>query len=458
MQTPLQNASSLKSRVFKATGWVAMGQITAQLLRLAGNLVLTRLLAPEMFGIMAIAMAIQVAVAMPADIGLEQAVIRSTRGHERSFCNTAFTLRVLRGCLIWIVCSAVAVGLGAINALGWLPSESVYATSILPVIFSAVSFSFVISGFNSTKHSVATRNIDVKSLTAIALISQAANITVGILFALVTHSIWSIVAAILFGSVVKMVLSHIWWPGPIDRFEWEPEAFQEIFHFGKWTSLSSAVTGVAAQGDRLLLGSWVSPAMLGYYSIAFNLLGVFENAVSSLRGNILLPALSEVVRQQPDRVPEVYFRMRWVIDAGFVGMAGVLFATGEWIVGVMYDVRYAPAGWMLQLLSFSLLFGRYGLSQTAYLALGRPSHLAAINSVRMISLFVMTPALYYMLGVEGAILGIAFHRMPTLLWVFWFNRRYRLNNFGLEFVVLGVWPLGWIAGHVSIALLKMIHP
>jgi O-antigen/teichoic acid export membrane protein len=455
MQVPLQNAGSLKSRVFKATGWVAMGQVSGQFLRLAGNLVLTRLLAPEMFGIMAIAMAIQVAVVLPADVGLEQAVIRSPRGHERSFRNMAFTLRVLRGCLLWIVCSAVAIGLGTIITLEWLPPKSVYATPVLPVIFATISFSSVIRGFNSTKHSIATRNIDVKSLTAIELISQAATITCGILVAVVTHSIWSIVAGILFGSVVKMVLTHVWWPGPIDRFEWEPDAFQEIFHFGKWTSLSSAVTGLAAQGDRLLLGSWISPAMLGTYSIAFNLLGLVDNSVARVRGNILLPALSEVFRQQPDRLPEVYFRMRWVVDTGYVGMAGFLFATGGWIVAFLYDERYASAGWMLQLLSFGLLFGRYGLSQTAYMALGKPSHLAAINSVRLVSLFVLTPALYYMLGTEGAILGIAFHRLPTLLWVFWFNRRYRLNHFGLELAVLGMWPLGWLVGHGLIALVDM---
>ena len=140
--------------------------------------------------------------------------------------------------------------------------------------------------------------------------------------------------------------------------------------------------------------------------------------------------------------------------AGFVGMAGFLFSTGEWIVSLLYDARYAPAGGMLELLSFSLLLVRYGLPQVAYLALGRPSHLASINGVRLLSLFVMVPTLFYLLGIQGAILGIAFHQMPILLWIFWFNHRYRLNNLRLELVVLFVWPLGWLMGS---ALLAALH-
>jgi hypothetical protein len=43
--------------------------------------------------------------------------------------------------------------------------------------------------------------------------------------------------------------------------------------------------------------------------------------------------------------------------------------------------------------------------------------------------------------------------MPILVLIFWFNRRYHLNNLGLELVVLGMWPLGWLVGTVLLAVL-----
>jgi O-antigen/teichoic acid export membrane protein len=120
----------------------------------------------------------------------------------------------------------------------------------------------------------------------------------------------------------------------------------------------------------------------------------------------------------------------------------------------LYDERYAPAGWMLQLLSFGLLFARYGLAQNAYLALGRPSYLTAINVAKVISLFVLVPGLFHAFGIQGAIAGIAFYLLPSVLWVFWFNQRHGLNNVRLELAVLCMWPLGWLGGF---ALLALVH-
>jgi O-antigen/teichoic acid export membrane protein len=405
---------------------------------------------------MAIASVIQVAVSLPADIGLEQAVIRSARGHERKFLNTAFTIQMIRGWLLWILCLGVAFALNAAKAWHWLPSDSVYATPEFPVLLSVVSLSAVITGFQSMKLCIASRSLDVKGLTSVELISQMGTVAVAIVLAWITHSIWAVILGGLAGSMLKTFLSYTWWKGPLDRFNWEGESVRELLHFGKWTSVSSALTGLATNGDRLLLGSWVDSRILGFYSIAFNMAMAFEGIASRLFLSVLLPAFSEVTRQTPDRLREVYFRTRWIVDVGFISMAGFVFSTGDWMVRFMYDARYAPAGVMLQLLSFNLLFTRYGLAQTIYLAQGRPRYLAAISAVRLLSLFILVPTLFYTFGIEGAIMGIALHQFPSALLVFWFNRRYGLNNFYQELVLLSGWPVGWLSGHIVIKVVNAL--
>jgi hypothetical protein len=108
------------------------------------------------------------------------------------------------------------------------------------------------------------------------------------------------------------------------------------------------------------------------------------------------------------------------------------------------------------MLSFGLLFSRYRLAQKAYVALGHPNHEAITNVVKVVSLFVLVPTLFYAFGIYGAILGIAFHMMPVVPWVFWFNRRHRLNSIRLELTVLGVWPLGWLLGCALVALTRAV--
>ena len=90
--------------------------------------------------------------------------------------------------------------------------------------------------------------------------------------------------------------------------------------------------------------------------------------------------------------------MRRLADVSYVGGAGLLFAIGQTLIATLYDVRYLAAGHMLQVLSFALLFSRYGLVQDAYIALGKPQYLAAINLIKVVSLFVVVPAMFYLLG------------------------------------------------------------
>jgi O-antigen/teichoic acid export membrane protein len=254
---------------------------------------------------------------------------------------------------------------------------------------------------------------------------------------------------------LSTLLSHIWLDGPPDRFALDRKFLPKILHFGKWIFVSSAVSVFAMNGDRLLLGGWIDPTMLGYYSIALNLAMVVEGIAERLFGTVSLATLSEVARLQPERVSSLYFRMRWPADAVFVSMAGFLFAAGQWIIRLLYDERYAPAGPMLQILSFGLLFARYRLALKTYTSLGYPNYEAITNIVRVVSLFVLVPTLFYTFGIEGAIVGIALHAMPGVLCVFWFNRRFGLNNISLELTVLGMWPLGWLFGSILVIMFNV---
>src|SRR5713101_1716008 len=92
----------LVQRVLRAGGWTVLGYGTSQLLLLAGNLILTRLLFPEAFGLMAIVLAVMVGVALLSDVGIEQSIIHNKRGNEPAFVNTAWSIKVIRGVLMWL--------------------------------------------------------------------------------------------------------------------------------------------------------------------------------------------------------------------------------------------------------------------------------------------------------------------------------------------------------------------
>jgi O-antigen/teichoic acid export membrane protein len=453
----MNDTLSLKARVFRAGSWTLFGYSVALVLRLLGNLIMARLLAPEAFGIMAMATTINVIVGLFSDIGLRQAIIQSKNGQNEEFLNTAWTVQIVRGAWIWVACLLIAGGLYFADRAGWVPTNNVYGNSILPAIIAVGSFSSVILGFQSMKLTIMSRRLELRRVTLIDLIQMTASYAVAIVMGWLTHSVWSFIVNGIVGSIVYTLLSHFWLSGHRDQLAWSRPALNEILRFGRWVFVSSIIGVLAMNGDRLLLGGWITAASLGFYSIASGLSSMVDGIAGRIFANVSLPALGEIARDRPERVPEVYTRMRWGADTLYIVVAGFLYATGQKIITILYDPRYLPAGDMLQLLSFGLLFSRYSLAQSAYVALGKPNYVAALNVAKVISLFALVPTMFYFFGIRGAILGVALYLLPTVPLIYWFNHKHGLNNFRLEVGVLAMWPLGWLAGEFVLSVLSWLQ-
>jgi O-antigen/teichoic acid export membrane protein len=440
---------SLRSRVVRAGGWALTGHFGLLSLRLIGTVILTRIFSPAVFGVFAVVNTISVVVSLLTDIGLHQAVIRSSQGADEAFLNTAWTLQIVRGLGIWIFGGCFGVALFLAGSLGAVPPSSTYASPELPELIPAILANAFVLGFQSMKAVTASRDLNLKRVTSIELIAQSVHLVVTVLLAWATRSVWSYVASGLLASTVTVLLSHLWLKGPRDRFAWDRAALKELGSFGKWIFLSSAVGAAAMNADRLLLAGWLSSTQLGYYSLASNLVATAETLAGKLFGVVALPVLSQVGRERPERFARSYLRLRWVLDTAVVCAAGFLFSAGQGIVILLYDERYLSAGSFLQLLSFGLIFFRYQLAQNAYIALGRPEYVMLINLLKVTSLISIAAILFYLFGVWGGVLGVAIHTLPAAILIIVFNQRYKLNNLRLELLMAPAWVFGLLAGIIA---------
>jgi O-antigen/teichoic acid export membrane protein len=437
---------SLRARTLRAGGWTVVAHIAGQLLRLVSSLVMTRILAPEMFGVMAIAIVVQVIVALLSDIGLHQAIVQGRRGNEPEFLDTAWSLQIVRGWIIWGVCICAGIALYVLGHSAWAPAGTVYASAILPTIIAATSFTSVIMGYTSTKSITANRDLDMRRVTLIDLIAQIAGLLLMFAIGWWTRTIWSVVAGMLLTSLVSLSLSHGWLGGHRNRFRFDPVCVKEIISFGRWIFVSSALGVLAANGDRLLLGMWLSAGVLGIYAIALNLATVVEGLAYKLFGSVSFAVFSEAARDTPGRLRELYFRMRLPADVTFLAAAGFLYGAGQSIVNLLYDHRYAQAGSMLEILSFGLFFTRYSLSGSCYVAIGKPQYLTVVQLLNIVSLLMLIPALYAMYGVAGAIWAVALYRVPSSAAAMFFNARNGIHSTLFEIAVLPTWGVGWLLG------------
>lgn len=453
MASPEQ--SSLRERVLRAGGWTIVGHGAGQIIRLASNLIMTRLLVPEMFGIMAIAWIIMTGMQLLSDMGLRQNIVQSRRGDDPTFLGTAWAIQILRGGVLWLAALCIA---GMIYLMQWqrlMPEGTVYADPLLCPVVAVLSFAALIAGFESTRIARAERMLAQANIVRMELLSQALGIGCMITWAVFDRTIWALVAGGVVTATTRVALSHLALPGTGDHWVWNGEMFREIVHYGKWIFLTSVLGFAVNNGDRLLLGGLVTPEAMGLYVIAFLIADAITQLMSKLLASVSFPALSEVARDRPAELKAAYYRFRLPIDALTLFTAGALFIAGDAVIDLLFDDRYRGAGAILEILALSLVFVRYGVAEMCCLALGKPRILSMQIAVRGLALYSLIPALFYLFGFEGALWAVVLHRVFSLLPVFAFKIQHGLLDIRKELVVLPIFFVGMLAGAAGRSLLTM---
>jgi O-antigen/teichoic acid export membrane protein len=397
---------------------------------------MTRLLVPEMFGVMAIASVILVGLAMFSDVGLKLNIVRSKRGSDPAFLNTAWVVQILRGVVLGLVAVGAALFIFLADRIGMIAKGTAYADPSLPYVIAVLSMTAVIGGFQSTKLSEASRNLSIKHVTKLGIAAQIAGLSCMIGWVLIDRSIWALVAGNICSALVLALFSHAWLPGVDNHWEWDRSAFREIFHFGKWIFLSSILGFLVGNGDRLLLGSLVNANVLGVYIIAFSIFSSVDQVLNKIVSDVSFPALSEIVRERPLELKTTYYRFYVVVASFAYFCSGILMASGQLLIESLYDQRYKEAGWMLEVLAVALLSVPFRSVTQCFMALGMPRVDLNCIVIQLVTLFVVTPIAFHYWGVPGSIWAIALSHFSYLPLIIWYSIRYRLLDARKELFLL----------------------
>lgn len=403
-------ATGTLGKVARGVSWTVVGFTASQVLRFAANLALTRLLFPDAFGLMALVQVFVTGLVMFSDVGLGQSIMQNKRGDDDDFLDTAWTIQVARGFVLWAGTCALAI-----------PLANLYGEPMLAQLLPVAGLSLVIAGFNPMRIWSANRHLHLGRLVAIDLINQVIGAVVLIALAWWTKSVWALVVGGVFSAVTYLAFTHAYLPGRTSKFRWETSAAHELLHFGKWLFLSSALAFLIAQGDRGILGLYLSMESLGVYNIGYFLASFPILLGGAIVGKVFLP----LYREKPPSASSDNFRnvrrLRFLITAALMSSLLMLVLVGVKLVSLLYDPRYAMAGGVVVIIGCAQIMQVIGLTyDQAALAAGDSRRfflLFAVRAVLHLSLFVAGLELG---GVPGAIAGqalamILFH--PLIIWL-----------------------------------------
>ncbi|MEJ1933656.1 oligosaccharide flippase family protein, partial [Nostoc sp. NIES-2111] len=227
-------------KIVRGVAWTVGPFGASVVLRLASNVIISRLLTPDIFGIMVVISTIRYGVELLTDIGIEQSIVQNKNGEEPRFSNTAWTIQLLRSVLLFAILLAVS----------W-PLASFFDVPAAYIQFSGLMI--VIVGLQSPARAFLQRRLQfaARNLFELALVAANSIITVGLVFLMPT--VWGVLLSNTVSTAVATAATFLL-PTSKVRFTLDREFAREIISFGKWIFLSSLVAFLCGNFDRIYLG------------------------------------------------------------------------------------------------------------------------------------------------------------------------------------------------------------
>ena len=436
--------SHKKSRAIMGSFWSGVGFGSSQAIRLASNLILTRLLFPEIFGLMALIQVILQGLKMMSDIGISTSVIRDERGDEAEFLNTAWTLQIMRGFLIWFISLLVAY-----------PMATAYDSMDLVMLIPLVGFTVVFQGLTSPAALVLKRHIELDKLLAWEITSQLITTVMTITAVWYFRSIWAIAIGSVLGALVTCILSYRLPYKHKLRLTMDSKSVSGILGFGKWIFISSFVTLVINKGDILVLGLFLSKADLGVFAIAAIWSRLAYELLQKINQQVMTPLYAISFREDRSSVKAKMARIRVrLLALSLPIILGLVFGGGL-LIETLYDARYQSAGWMLQVLAVGTIAAAItATSANALLSFGDSFGYMVFqltSGVLMVTCMLVGGSQY---GVAGLIGGVAISKFMSYPVLVFFLLRHniwlpKIDGIAVLFAAVVIGIVFWWSGGVS---------
>jgi O-antigen/teichoic acid export membrane protein len=407
-------------------------------LRFVRNVILTRVLAPEAFGVMAIVLGINAAFESFTEIGVKEAVIQNPRGEKDTYLNGAWWLSVTRSTALYILAFLIA------------PSISQFYNSpeLVPLMHLAF-LSIILKGAISARAYVAIKQMDFRSWVIIYHGGAVCGILAAIGLAFAIENVWALVIGFTVEAGARLLLSYIVSPYR-PRIRFNKEDLRALFKFARGMLGLPILAFIFLRADVFVVGKIRSYADLGLYSMAVTLAFITSELMTKLINEVAMPAFS-LIQSEKDKINKAILQITstialiWLPALAFVGLYS------EDVLTIVYGAQYAVVALPFSIVFFTgLLSVNDSVISTAYFGMGRPELHRIFAGLRAIVIVTLIYPAVKWLGLIGAALaGCSAMSMGYLFEIIWFSRLTGLSlrdycsvflrPLGVSLCVLFVW-------------------
>ncbi len=377
--------STLKLSVFIGIIWSFGTRLSLKLLGLISTIVLARLLSPNDFGLMALAMSFYAIVELMGAFGLDVALIQK-HGIEDKHLNTAWTVKCIIGVL-----SATALFLAAPSVANF------YEEPLLTDLIYTVALAFLLNGIANIGIVQFQKELDFKKEYIYQMSAKVLAFIATMVAAYVLRSYWALVIGFLVNRVAALFFSY-------SMCAYRP-AFtlattKELFSFSGWIFFNEWLRFAHLRLSELVIGKILNPTAVGIYKVGEEFGSVPFNEITASINRASFPGYAKS-RHDQNQFKSLFLDVLASISLISIPAAIGLYIIAPIFVPLVLGVKWIAAVPVLQ--SIALASALYSISSNAgyiFLAIGKPKITTFFSFTRLL---VFIPLLFLMTKSDGVI-------------------------------------------------------
>lgn len=412
---------SLKTQAMSGIKWTSVSAVAVSVLQILQLSVLTRLLSPHDFGLVAIVMVIIGFAQVFVDMGISNAIIyRQDTTHEQ--LSSLYWLNVIAGTVVFSLMVA------------FIPLfVRFYSEPRLSGLIFWAAFSFIIMPFAQQFQILLQKELLFNRLAKVEIVGTVLGTSVAILAAVLKQGAYSLVWGWLTNTIVRsLLLMGLGWKEWRPGFHFARVDLKGYTSFGLYQMGERSINYFSSNLDKLLIGRLLGATSLGYYSVAYQLMLRPMSLLNPMVTKVGFPLLSKI-QHDNTRLNRGYLQMTEVISfmsmPVYLGMLVVARPLMHLLLGKGWD----PSVTLFQILVFlGILYSLGNPIGSLLLAKGRADIGFWINIYRLAVyvIAIWTGSRWGINGVAWALLlSTALALLPVDFWVRWYLVRMRPFDF-----------------------------
>lgn len=383
----------LKRQVASGLFWVALAQVVSRGLAFVTLLILAKLVAPSMFGLVGMAMVALNALALFQDIGFESALIYRRKALDEA-SHTAFVTVILSSLLLTVLAVAAAPLVGR-----FFREEAV-----VPVM-RVLALTILISSVGRVPLVLLSRELDFRRRIFPELAASIIASVAAIVLALRGFGVWSLVWREMLRVTLASVL--VWFVSSYrPRWQFNLPAARELFGYGKHIVSSQTLIFLITNVDNAIIGRYVGDAALGFYQFAYNTSNQPATQITGVLTQVMFPVFSKMADGDPAQARIMRARyylttvryVTWITTP--IAVATILFAPA--FIRGLYGEVWAPTIVPLQLLAvYGFIRSIAANMGSVFRALGKPQWLTSIAVWRLVTMLALLIPISVRWGING---------------------------------------------------------